>query len=264
VPDYILKSGIAYRIVTDQLGSIRQVINSTTGQIIQQMDYDEYGSVTNSSGQQIVPMGFAGGIYDAQTGLTRFGARDYEAMSGRWITSDKARFKGGQTNFFVYSSNDPINQEDPTGMSAELYGVQMALGSAATLWATGEFINAIISGNVLQIGLKMLAFETAASDAQDAANNLAMEAMGASGNSNLIGLAFRQLGLSKTEADYAKAALYIWNCTNIALFEGGLTRRITDGGLLGLDVLELGKNELQYVLTKILGPFVIRPDYDPQ
>ena len=83
VPEYRLKAGIAYRVVTDQLGSVRQVINSATGQIVQQMDYDEFGNVTNFSGQQIVPMGFAGGLYDQQTGFVRFGARDYDAIIGR-------------------------------------------------------------------------------------------------------------------------------------------------------------------------------------
>ena len=40
------------------------------------MDYDEFGRVvlTNPGFQ---PFGFAGGLYDEHTELTRFGARDY-------------------------------------------------------------------------------------------------------------------------------------------------------------------------------------------
>jgi RHS repeat-associated protein len=30
------------------------------------------------------PFGFAGGLYDPDTKLTRFGARDYDASIGRW------------------------------------------------------------------------------------------------------------------------------------------------------------------------------------
>jgi len=30
------------------------------------------------------PFGFAGGIYDRDTGLARFGARDYNTEIGRW------------------------------------------------------------------------------------------------------------------------------------------------------------------------------------
>jgi len=51
VPEYVIKNGIAFRVVTDQLGSVRQVVNATTGEIVQSMNYDEYGNVTTSSGQ---------------------------------------------------------------------------------------------------------------------------------------------------------------------------------------------------------------------
>ena len=101
--------------MTDQLGSVRQVINSTTGQIVQQMDYDEFGNVTNSSGQQIVPMGFAGGMYDSQTGLTKFGARDYDAVIGRWTKKDPISFSGSGSNLYIYCFNDALNLSDPSG-----------------------------------------------------------------------------------------------------------------------------------------------------
>jgi RHS repeat-associated protein len=115
VPEYILKAGITYRVVTDQLGSVRQVINSSTGQIVQQMDYDEFGNVTNFSGQQIVPMGFAGGLYDQQTGLVRFGARDYDAVVGRWMIKDPLLFASHSTNHYLYVSNNPVNSVDASG-----------------------------------------------------------------------------------------------------------------------------------------------------
>jgi RHS repeat-associated protein len=115
VPEYVLKSGIAYRVVTDQLGSVRQVINTTTGQIVQQMDYDEYGNVTIFAGQQIVPMGFAGGLYDQQTGLIKFGARDYDAIIGRWTRKDPTFFASGSTNHYLYANNDPLNKLDGSG-----------------------------------------------------------------------------------------------------------------------------------------------------
>ncbi|MDH5679538.1 MAG: RHS repeat-associated core domain-containing protein, partial [Nitrospinota bacterium] len=34
------------------------------------------------------PFGFAGGLYDQHTKLTRFGARDYDAHAGRWTSKD--------------------------------------------------------------------------------------------------------------------------------------------------------------------------------
>jgi len=48
VPEYILKSGVTYRVITDHLGSVRFVLEASTGAIVSRFDYDEYGNVTSS------------------------------------------------------------------------------------------------------------------------------------------------------------------------------------------------------------------------
>jgi RHS repeat-associated protein len=63
-----------------------------------------------------VPFGFAGGLHDIDTGLVRFGARDYDATAGRWTTKDPVRFLGGGGNFYVYVQNDPANRIDSWGL----------------------------------------------------------------------------------------------------------------------------------------------------
>jgi RHS repeat-associated protein len=60
------------------------------------------------------PFGFAGGLYDRDTRLVRFGARDYDPAIGRWTTKDRSRFRGG-LNLYAYCGNDPINWIDITG-----------------------------------------------------------------------------------------------------------------------------------------------------
>jgi RHS repeat-associated protein len=138
VPDYVAKSGITYLVITDQLGSVRQVVNSATGEVVQQMEYDEYGNVINSSGQQIVPMGFAGGIYDARTKLVRYGARDYDAIVGRWTSKDPLLFGSRTTNHFAYARNNPINLVDPNGTNnlgrtvEAAFSLGVSLGSMIT------------------------------------------------------------------------------------------------------------------------------------
>ena len=66
------------------------------------------------------PFGFAGGHYDSDTGLTRFGARDYDAVTGRWLERDPSGFKGGDTNLYAYCGNNPVNCIDPEGKFAIL------------------------------------------------------------------------------------------------------------------------------------------------
>lgn len=120
VPDYMIRHGLAYAIVSDHLGSPRLVIDTTTGDIAQRLDYDEYGRVTLDSNPGFQPFGFAGGLYDPVTGLTRFGARDYDAQTGRWTTKDPFLFDGGLANLYGYVGSDPVNQLDIDGQEVEL------------------------------------------------------------------------------------------------------------------------------------------------
>ncbi len=117
VPDYMIKGGVTYRIVSDHLGSPRLVINTTDGTVAQRMDYDEFGNITADTNPGFQPFGFAGGLYDQHTGLTRFGARDYDAQVGRWAIKDRVRFNGGDSNLYGYVWNDTVNLIDPFGLA---------------------------------------------------------------------------------------------------------------------------------------------------
>lgn len=110
------KGGTTYRIISDHLGSPRLIINMTDGTITQQMDYDVFGNITTDTNPGFQPFGFAGGIYDQDTGLTRFGARDYDPEIGRWTSKDPIGFRGGDTNLYGYVLSDPVNFVDPLGL----------------------------------------------------------------------------------------------------------------------------------------------------
>lgn len=115
VPDYMIKGGVSYRLVLDQLGSVRLVVNSADGTIAQRLDYDEFGRVTQNTNPGFQPFGFAGGLYDAQTELVRFGARDYDAVVGRWTSKDPLMFSSEEVNLYSYLGNDPVGYYDPEG-----------------------------------------------------------------------------------------------------------------------------------------------------
>ncbi|MCC8998078.1 MAG: RHS repeat protein [Candidatus Contendobacter sp.] len=103
VPDYLIKGGSTYRIIKDHLGSPHLVVDAATNTVVQEMAYDEFGKVLTDSNPGFQPFGFAGGLYDLNTGLVRFGARDYEAETGRWTAKDPIHFLGGDSNIFAYS-----------------------------------------------------------------------------------------------------------------------------------------------------------------
>jgi RHS repeat-associated protein len=115
VPDYMVKGGTTYRIIADHLGSPRLVVDVATGAIAQRMDYDEFGNVILDTNPGFQPFGFAGGLYDRDTKLTRFGARDYDAETGRWTAKDPILFDDEATNLYGYVENDPINWVDDSG-----------------------------------------------------------------------------------------------------------------------------------------------------
>jgi RHS repeat-associated protein len=117
VPDFMVKNGQTYRIIVDHLGSVRLVVNSATGAIVQRIDYDEFGVVTSDTNPGFQPFGFAGGLYDADTGLVRFGARDYHAATGTWTAKDPILFAGAQTNLYAYAGSDSLNRVDPRGLA---------------------------------------------------------------------------------------------------------------------------------------------------
>jgi len=115
----VLATGETYRFVKDHLGSVRMVVDEATGAVVQEMDYDAWGRIVVDTNPGLQPFGFAGGLYDADTGLVRFGARDYEAETGRWTTKDPIRFDGG-LKLYGYVDADPVNRRDPRGKDLTL------------------------------------------------------------------------------------------------------------------------------------------------
>ena len=116
VPDYVTTGGNTYRYITDQLGSVRLVVDASTGTVAQRLDYDGFGRIIRDTSPGFQPFGFAGGLYDPQTGLTRYGSRDYDPNTGRWLSKDPLGFAAPGTNFFGYVLGDPVNLYDQSGL----------------------------------------------------------------------------------------------------------------------------------------------------
>jgi RHS repeat-associated protein len=117
VPDYYVEGTTNYKIVTDSLGSPVLVLKACDGAVTQRIEYDEFGRVLQDSRSGELVIGYAGGVSDWDTKLVRFGARDYDPATGRWLSKDPILFEGGDANLYGYVESDPVNWIDPQGMS---------------------------------------------------------------------------------------------------------------------------------------------------
>ena len=126
------------------------MLDAVSGTIAQRMDYDVWGRVLLDTNPGFQPFGFAGGLYDRDTGLVRFGARDYDPETGRWTAKDPILFEGGDANLYGYVESDPVNWVDPWGLDGGTYKTLNAAGCAAVCAINKKSIqdNAEYSGSI--------------------------------------------------------------------------------------------------------------------
>ena len=104
--------------VSDHIGTIRALVNATSGETVAEYEYDPYGVLLEEAGEQAdaCPFRFSSKYYDSETQLLYFGYRYYNAASTKWLTVDPLQERGG-LNFTAYCGGDPVNQVDPLGLS---------------------------------------------------------------------------------------------------------------------------------------------------
>ena len=114
-------SGTKYYLHYDQVGSLRAISRvlspDNTLEVVKEITYDTFGNILTDTNPSLkVPFGFAGGLYDQDTKLTRFGYRDYDAYTGKWTAKDPIGFGGGDSNLYGYVLGDPVGGFDPMGL----------------------------------------------------------------------------------------------------------------------------------------------------
>jgi RHS repeat-associated protein len=89
-----------------------------------------------------------------RSGFVRFGARDYDAVVGRWTSKDPIRFAGGQANIYAYVNNDPVNYADPAGRAIPvLIGICFASGACEAAAAALLEAAAVVGSAAAAAGL---------------------------------------------------------------------------------------------------------------
>jgi RHS repeat-associated protein len=117
MPVAVATEGVIYYLGYDQVGSLRVVADSA-GNVVKRINYDSFGNIISDTNEAFkIPIGFAGGLHDRDTGLVRFGFRDYDPNVGRWTAKDPIFFASGDTDLYGYVLNNAINRKDPFGLA---------------------------------------------------------------------------------------------------------------------------------------------------
>ena len=107
-------AGVAWYL-TDREGSVNDIINNS-GTVIDHVDYGAYGTMLDeSSPSNGDRFKYAGMELDTVTGLYYDRARYYDAALGRFVGEDTSEFSSGDTNFYRYAGNSPVDNSDGTG-----------------------------------------------------------------------------------------------------------------------------------------------------
>jgi RHS repeat-associated protein len=117
----VIQNGKTYQVISNQVGSPLAVLDSQTAALVGVSDYDDFGVPVLLFDPKVMPFGFAGGIWDPDTRLVHFGARDYEPDTGTWLSQDPIGFGGRQTNLYQYVQNNPLKYIDPRGLDGVIY-----------------------------------------------------------------------------------------------------------------------------------------------
>ena len=80
------------------------------------------------------PLGFAGGLRDPFSALTRFGFRDYDSEVGRFTAKDPLGDTGGDHDLYDYCVDDPVSMNDPSGLKGEQRGKDEQRGKEEFGW----------------------------------------------------------------------------------------------------------------------------------
>ncbi|WP_138503218.1 RHS repeat-associated core domain-containing protein [Nostoc sp. PA-18-2419] len=133
---------------SDFVGSTVGLTNAA-GSYVNRYAYRPFGENLLTTEGVANPFEFVGqwGVMDEANGLDFMRARFYDNKLGRFTALDPIGLQAGDTNFYRYVSNSPLNAIDPTGKWAWVWPVVRRIGTT---------IGEGVAGNAVWEGLKKL------------------------------------------------------------------------------------------------------------
>jgi len=114
--DQTTLSGVLWPL-EDGVGNVRDVI-STAAVVLDHRKLNSFGKILSQTGASVDYDQFMSGLtWDADSQLYYARARWYDPTTGKFIGEDPLGFAAGDVNITRYSSNDPINFVDRSGLS---------------------------------------------------------------------------------------------------------------------------------------------------
>jgi RHS repeat-associated protein len=123
----------------DALGSVTDLTDNNEDTTISYV-YNEFGTITSTSGSSENQMTYTGRRYDKEAGLYYYRSRYYNSMTGRFTQKDKAGFVDGP-NLYIYVKNNSINFGDPSG--------KCVASISYTAWIAVKYVVVPVGGFVL-------------------------------------------------------------------------------------------------------------------
>ena len=114
--------------LTDHLGTIRDILGATTTHLI----YDSFGNLI--SGTNPLLFGYTGKAFDTDTQLQNNINRWYDALIGRWLSTDPIGFEGNDTNLYRYVKNQTTSSLDFNGNKLVNTGVKRCVAYWKDNW----------------------------------------------------------------------------------------------------------------------------------
>src|SRR5579883_259561 len=144
-----LPSGGKYYYLFDGQESVVGLTDSN-GNEVNAYDYDPYGVLLNTATNPVTnPFQYEGGYFESSTGLVKFGTRYYNPNLGRWTQQDPVignLYNPDTLNRYLYVSDDPVNEVDPSGKDIFECALAIALLIVGIIGGFVPIIAAILTG----------------------------------------------------------------------------------------------------------------------